>query len=268
MVLRGGGRLSFLSGKGFSPDRKSEIVTGVDDFGEQGETVRTKFGNKYGFTKLKAFTLAEVLITLGIIGVVAAMTLPTLVQNHRKQVVEARLKKFYSIMNQAVKMSELKHGEFMYWGSDIPTYDNDAIESWYNTYFRPYVKTTKIEAKGGVLSVYLADGSKFKLFNHILNCPEGQVCSANALHLYFYPNGNSRTDIHGKDYFTFFMNAGANKKWAPVEPYKFLWDGTPEQLYSSGIYACKRNNTEVRHYCTAIIQYNGWKIPDDYPFKF
>lgn len=36
--------------------------------------------------KLNAFTLAEVLITLGIIGVVAAMTLPTLIQNHQKQV--------------------------------------------------------------------------------------------------------------------------------------------------------------------------------------
>ena len=33
--------------------------------------------------KKNAFTLAEVLITLGIIGVVAAMTLPTLIQNHQ-----------------------------------------------------------------------------------------------------------------------------------------------------------------------------------------
>ena len=34
----------------------------------------------------KAFTLAEVLVTLGIIGVVSAMTLPTLVKNHQKKV--------------------------------------------------------------------------------------------------------------------------------------------------------------------------------------
>lgn len=36
----------------------------------------------------KAFTLAEVLITLGIIGVVAALTMPALIANHRKTVVE------------------------------------------------------------------------------------------------------------------------------------------------------------------------------------
>lgn len=32
----------------------------------------------------KSFTLAEVLITLGIIGVVAAMTLPSLIGNYKK----------------------------------------------------------------------------------------------------------------------------------------------------------------------------------------
>ena len=40
-----------------------------------------------------AFTLAEVLITLGIIGVVAAMTLPTLIQNHQKQTYVTGAKK-------------------------------------------------------------------------------------------------------------------------------------------------------------------------------
>lgn len=41
-----------------------------------------------------AFTLAEVLITLGIIGVVAAMTMPVLIQNQREKVVVTQLKKF------------------------------------------------------------------------------------------------------------------------------------------------------------------------------
>ena len=45
-----------------------------------------------------AFTLAEVLITLGIIGVVAALTLPTLIQNHQKQVYVTQLKKAYSTL--------------------------------------------------------------------------------------------------------------------------------------------------------------------------
>ena len=51
-----------------------------------------------------AFTLAEVLITLGIIGVVAAMTLPALIQNYQKQVLLTQLKKNYAILNQAVQM--------------------------------------------------------------------------------------------------------------------------------------------------------------------
>ena len=48
-----------------------------------------------------AFTLAEVLITLGIIGVVAALTLPTLIQNHQKQVYVTQLKKAYSNISNA-----------------------------------------------------------------------------------------------------------------------------------------------------------------------
>ena len=38
--------------------------------------------------KKRAFTLAEVLITLGIIGVVAAMTIPTLISNYQKKQFE------------------------------------------------------------------------------------------------------------------------------------------------------------------------------------
>lgn len=44
----------------------------------------------------RAFTLAEVLITLGIIGVVAAITIPTLIQNHQKQVWVNGLKRAIS----------------------------------------------------------------------------------------------------------------------------------------------------------------------------
>ena len=47
------------------------------------------------------FTLAEVLITLGIIGVVAALTMPSLIENHRKKEVVTKLKAFNSIMGQA-----------------------------------------------------------------------------------------------------------------------------------------------------------------------
>lgn len=59
------------------------------------------------FTKKikNAFTMAEVLITLGIIGVVVAMTLPTVVNNARNKELEARFKQAYSQIYQAVLLS-------------------------------------------------------------------------------------------------------------------------------------------------------------------
>ncbi len=47
-----------------------------------------------------AFTLAEVLITLGVIGIVAAMTLPTLIQHRQEKITVNQLKKSYSILQQ------------------------------------------------------------------------------------------------------------------------------------------------------------------------
>ena len=55
---------------------------------------------KYSFKS--AFTLAEVLVTLGIIGVVSAMTVPTLIQNHQRKTYVVQLHKFYNEMSQAL----------------------------------------------------------------------------------------------------------------------------------------------------------------------
>lgn len=57
-------------------------------------------------SKKKAFTLAEVLITLGIIGVVAALTMPSLMSNYRRKVAETQLKQTYSILLNAVTKGE------------------------------------------------------------------------------------------------------------------------------------------------------------------
>ena len=64
-----------------------------------------------------AFTLAEVLITLGIIGVVAAITLPTMIAKSKKRVVETQLKEYYSMMNQAFKLAENDYGDMGGWDS-------------------------------------------------------------------------------------------------------------------------------------------------------
>ena len=53
-----------------------------------------------------AFTLAEVLITLGIIGVVAAMTLPSLVNNYKEKELVTKTKKLYSNIQNAVLLAQ------------------------------------------------------------------------------------------------------------------------------------------------------------------
>ena len=218
---------------------------------------------------LKGFTLAEVLITLGIIGIVASMTLPSLVGKYRTMIVESRLKKFYTVINQAVKMSEQKNGEFKYWGNSFTAYNDDSIEAWYQQYFGPYLKTTnRVDIKNGRLTVYFTDGSKFQLLNHKageINPDDEEVVSA--IHLYFYPFANAKTDEIGKDKFTFYIDANVNSKWASIEPYKFQWNGKLETL-KKGSFGCFPENKNARHYCTALIQYNNWKIPEDYPYKF
>lgn len=59
---------------------------------------------KHHNNKNRAFTLAEVLITLGIIGVVAAITMPVLISKYRAQVFESQFKKAYSSVQNATKM--------------------------------------------------------------------------------------------------------------------------------------------------------------------
>ena len=60
--------------------------------------------------KQKAFTLAETLITLSIIGVVAAVTVPTLMSNVNKQIYVTGLKKAYNELQNAVRMMPITAG--------------------------------------------------------------------------------------------------------------------------------------------------------------
>ena len=61
-------------------------------------------------SKKTAFTLAEVLITLGIIGVVAAMTIPTLVANYKEKELVNQAKTGYSIIQNAVQITMAQNG--------------------------------------------------------------------------------------------------------------------------------------------------------------
>ena len=73
-----------------------------------------------------AFTLAEVLITLGIIGVVAAMTIPTLIADYQEKVYISRVKKVYSLLSQAYKFAELEYGNPTTWNLEKWEQKEDA----------------------------------------------------------------------------------------------------------------------------------------------
>lgn len=61
------------------------------------------------------FTLAEVLITLGIIGIVAAMTIPNLIQKNYEHQTVTKLKKTHSIISQAMRLASEEYGDPSGW---------------------------------------------------------------------------------------------------------------------------------------------------------
>ena len=70
----------------------------------------------------QGFTLAEVLITLGIIGVVAAMTMPSLIANHKEKETVAKLKKVYSTLSNEYLLAKEKYGTPENW--ELTEYDS------------------------------------------------------------------------------------------------------------------------------------------------
>jgi len=69
--------------------------------------------------KFFAFTLAETLIVMGIIGVVAALTLPNLNNSTGEKEKIAKVKKIYSNLNDALGRAEAVYGPYSEWGSDV-----------------------------------------------------------------------------------------------------------------------------------------------------
>ena len=78
----------------------------------------------------KAFTLSEVLITLGVIGIVAAMTLPAVINNSRNKQLEAGLKRSYSVLGQALNMYQAETGERVLPEKEIIL--NDILKKYLN----------------------------------------------------------------------------------------------------------------------------------------
>ena len=208
----------------------------------------------------KGFTLAEVLITLGVIGIVAAMTIPNLVQSYKKKVVETKLVNFYSTINQAFQLSEIDNGQAITW-EKIPK-DEEGMKDWFGKYLLPYIKSQKVESntneKESDIKIYFPDGSFLRyygdaiLLQYYIDKFEGK---AGETWFYF-----SFAPLGGND----FKVVGKNKL---VIPFMADRHNNIETIKEN----CGGKTTDGiggRAYCTYWVMLNGWKIPENYPYKF
>jgi len=176
------------------------------------------------------FTLAEVLITLGVIGVVAAITLPTLIKNYQKQVWVNQLKKSVSVVENGFKLAmaddevlELDNTKLMQsLGNSNITSDETTFNN-FMTEFKKYFKVISAEQtyeptidykhlggssfgemKGDYSKIILADGCILFIGSGFIGQPRkksGAVCeqikqlggSACAL----YDGGEIDIDVNG-----------------------------------------------------------------------
>lgn len=238
-----------------------------------------------------AFTLAEVLITLGIIGVVAAMTLPILISNNNKKVAETQLKQAYSLLNQALKLSEAENGSAIYWdwsimgnGTSVMT-TPEGQSAFFDTYFKPYLKKIKY---GNETTVPIYDDSGNRLWNcnrYMYTLVNGQsilfsmhntasgIENKNYLGVFAIQTTNTpKKAIQGKNVFSFaFLN---NNKNIMIEPRSYpIWTCSyMENNRETFKRMCKgysgNSGISPSTWCTYMIYCNEWQIPKDYPVKF
>ena len=241
-----------------------------------------------------AFTLAEVLITLGIIGVVAALTIPNVIANHQKRVTAKKVEKAYTELNQIISLAIAEHGDPSEWDY----YGQNDLEMWIKTYIAPYTSVEKSEECNGVWCIryplYLASPLGYttyigggyivtknkgvpaiRFFRH-----EGVYESVTRARVYI--NNPNKKSIMGKDVFTFILDRREkNPRFRPYIPHQFgLYNpSTPytypypkkSDLLGTGWGGCNKNASGSGYWgpgdaCAAVIMLDNWEIKDDYPW--
>ncbi|MBQ8458571.1 hypothetical protein IJ541_00550 [bacterium] len=238
--------------------------------------------------KRAAFTLAETLITLGIIGVVSALTIPGLVQEYAKKSTVSKLKQTYSELNQVIKRATVDYDDPSGWeygsGSDTD------IKAFVDTYIAPYVQgaevvqcTSAANKCNGILktAAYMGingtgnyvtgvalkkqgGGSYMWYFYR----PGGWYDGKNVLRLRVYVNNPAGVRRLGTDVFTLQFNGNTGK---------FLFPGSSDTreylLFNRGwggncmVGASGSGYWAPGDKCLAIIVKDGWKISKDYPWR-
>lgn len=123
---RGGGNLK-LAGQGFRGVEKANKKCSISDI-------------SHHYINKKAFTLAEVLITLGIIGVVAALTLPSLINKYKIKQLHTAFTRTSSILQNVLNETAVEFGYASFKDinslcAGLTTAENSACKSKYNELF-------------------------------------------------------------------------------------------------------------------------------------
>ncbi len=225
----------------------------------------------------KAFTLAEVLITLGIIGIVAAMTMPVLLGNYRKQQTVAQLKKVYSVLSQAYTMSQNDNGPSEDWINSSQEINTENVKKYVQTYWLPYFKSIQECSKSGDCSynttaaapngsadsslaltgnnrytIILTDGTLIAFVPFSWDEEEQTQYWGGNQKFYVDLNGPKKPNVIGKDVFIFaiYGNKIAGNCMTSSEAY------INNECSRSGGGQC----------CSGKIIRDGWEIKDDYPW--
>ncbi len=226
-----------------------------------------------GILQKTAFTLAEVLITLGIIGIVAAITIPGLYTNYKKRETASKVKVAYSIFLQAVKLSVEDNGGVGNW--DVS--DKSILGK---KYIIPYLSGTTELSKTQRYSVYTLSSQATG------KSPSFDWSWTGVTPIYALQNGMTFTlDKANDGYFTISVDINGFRKpnimgidvfafWIDNETSALIPAGakyTKEQLLGNAREArsCIRDDSWQYYrgsYCSALIQKDGWTISNDYPW--
>ena len=168
--------------------------------------------------KKAAFTLAEILITLGIIGVVAAMTLPTLISNVQKKIYVVKLKVAYATIQEGFKRMMADEQTTELEGTELYSSMNDYDKSV--ALLSKYFKNTGFERVeiNGNCDKQIKSGVAFNSLNpdDVVGCdnvgdgikivfPNGITMFLTGSDVYVDINGLSGPHIMGRDWFHFAL---------------------------------------------------------------
>lgn len=211
----------------------------------------------------KAFTLAEVLIVLGIIGLIADMTIPTLINETEKTITITKLKKSYSDISQAIKLSEIDNGPLQDW--EIGDFTVESSKIFYEKYLKPYLPGSTLCSEGGEnykCGIIISNqGINYTLKNGV---GFSMVTQNNTIPLVLDVNGGRKPNKMGRDgfYYAIDKNNGLIPNgWKKGVTRQEIIDGPTDS-------DCKKDGESVykNNSCAALIMYDGWKISDDYPW--